>query len=549
MRHSNLRDAAVATLLTILGTAACSVASPIFKQAPVIEANPNPRVPLAALLRFAADRPVTTRIEVSDGDRSWTVRHDAAADPSQGLALLGFRPGRAHEVFITVTDGKGASATYPQRLTFRPAPLPSDRFERPPFKVTIAKSNECEPGVTLMTVRRTGRDATKYTLLLGMDPAGRVVWTYRSPDRISDVEPLRNGNILYMTTDFRVIEIDMLGNVVQAWYPARRPQGPAEGIAVDALAFHHEIDELPSGNLLALSASKRRIDNYYTSERDPNAPRKTQDVMGDEIVEFQRDGKVVWRWNAFDHLDPFRIGYETFTQYWPRRGFPETRDWTHGNGLYYNARDDSILVSLRFQEAIVKIDRATGEIKWILGEPSGWRDDLKAKLLEPRGNWRWFYHQHTPSLIGDDMLLLFDNGNYGARPFEPPLPREKIYSRAVIYQLNETERTVRQTWCSDTAGEDAVQTFAMGEAISLPQTGNVLVTYGLSSLPGTSRRGTRTRQYTRTTPPRVVWEVVISDESGQPPTWMTYGVKHLPCLYGTASYQENHANPSERKER
>ena len=41
---------------------------------------------------------------------------------------------------------------------------------------------------------------------------------YQSDARISDVEPLRSGNILYLTTDFRAIEIDLLGNQVGKWY-------------------------------------------------------------------------------------------------------------------------------------------------------------------------------------------------------------------------------------------------------------------------------------------------------------------------------------------
>jgi hypothetical protein len=310
--------------------------------------------------------------------------------------------------------------------------LPKEHGEFPPYRVTVTNPSKSEPGVTLMTVRRRGGRAfgqdfaTKYALLLGVDDKGRLVWYYRSPDRISGVEPLSNGNILYLTTDFRAIEIDMLGNVVASWYPVRRPQGPAEGMAVDALAFHYEIDELPNGDFLVMSAFQSTIENYYTSERDANAPRENQKVMGDEIIEFQRDGTVVWRWNTFDYLDPFRIGYETFTGYWPQRGFPETRDWSHGNGLYHDQKDNSILASFRFQEAIVKISRQSGQIKWILGEPNGWREDLRVKLMKADGDVKRFYHQHAPSLTADDSVLPFDNGNYGARPFDKPKDSAEI---------------------------------------------------------------------------------------------------------------------------
>jgi hypothetical protein len=71
----------------------------------------------------------------------------------------------------------------------------------------------------------------------------------------------------------------------------------------------------------------------------------------------------------------------------------------------------------------------------------------------------------------------------------------------------------------------------MGEAESLPKTGNILVAYGTSTLPGTSRPGTRIRQYTQKKPPELVWEVVICDDSRENPvSWMTYGAKHLSSL-------------------
>jgi len=41
-----------------------------------------------------------------------------------------------------------------------------------------------------------------------------------------------------------------------------------------------------------------------------------------------------------------------------------------GTGKLFH--DHSLLISMRHQDAILKIDRASGEIRWILGEPIGW---------------------------------------------------------------------------------------------------------------------------------------------------------------------------------
>ena len=50
---------------------------------------------------------------------------------------------------------------------------------------------------------------------------------------------------------------------------------------------------------------------------------------------------MVWRWNTFDHLDPYRMGYNTLNTYWHVRGFPHHADWTHGNGVTRDPRDGS----------------------------------------------------------------------------------------------------------------------------------------------------------------------------------------------------------------
>ena len=246
---------------------------------------------------------------------------------------------------------------------------------------------------------------------------------------------------------------------------------------------------------------------------------------------------MVWQWKALDHLDPYRIGYETFTPYWIRRGFPGARDWSHGNGFVYDDRDDSLLVSFRMQDAIVKIDRKSGGIKWILGDHAGWPARLQPKLLTPIGEMSWFYHQHMPQLTKEGTLVLFDNRTWSAIPFAPPLPPALTWTRAVEYEIDEEKRTVKQRWASEGQAIDRLMTFAMGEADVMPDSGNVLVFYGSSAVvTDTSllwdhvlgqrsavRRGTRVREFTRGTPAECVWDIEVRDESENQIRWAIYG--------------------------
>lgn len=520
---------------------------PQFATAPVVAANPNPAVPLAAVVTFAPTEPVSTTIEVSDGEHDWRLEYDATSDPTQGLPVIGMRPDRKHEIRVSIHDPAGKTTTAAETLAFSTPALPESGVEFPPINVSVSKPDEMEPGVTLFNPRRrkVGRsqEIAKFNagfgMLAALDEAGEVVWYYRVNSRISDFEKARNGNILFCTADFRLMEIDWLGNTVNQWYAKNSPEGHDEGIAVDVLTFHHEIDELPDGNILVLSSEVKEIDSYYTSEYDAQAPRKRQKVMGDVIIEFDRQsGEVVWEWRAFDHLDPFRIGFETFSNYWVRRGFPETVDWSHANNLLYDESDDSLLVNFRYQAAAMKIDRKTKEILWIFGEPTGW-GDLSEKLLQPEGAIEWPYHQHSPSVTPNGTLLLYNNGNYEARPFRKPADVEATYSRAVEYAIDPQAMTVKQVWQSEEMAPDRVISIAMGDADWLPETENVLVAYGALLTPeslgkvgweSSSRQQfsqwTRLREYKRSNPPEVVFEVVMKSDDPQM-GWTLFGAERI----------------------
>ena len=66
----------------------------------------------------------------------------------------------------------------------------------------------------------------------------------------------------------------------------------------------------------------------------------------------------VWLWNEFDHLDITRRPYM----------YP---DWTHTNAILYSSSDGNLIISIRHQNWLVKVDytngAGTGDILWHLG--------------------------------------------------------------------------------------------------------------------------------------------------------------------------------------
>ncbi len=515
---------------------------PQFSTPPSVVPNPNPAVPQAAVVRFEANGPVATTLTVSDGERSWELVYGPERPPSDGLPVIGMKADREHQIEVRI-DAEGGSATAGP-LSVRTPPLPRDLDAFPPLEVTVSKPERMEPGFTIFNPRRTKvgdlRFGTGFGMLVALDSAGEVLWYYRNDSRISDFERLRNGNLIYVTHDHRLVEIDWLGNVQRQWYAGGRPDGPAEGgIAVaGTVSFHHEVDELPNGNLVALGSEVRELKNWYTSETDPNAPRKTQQVMGDIIVEFAPDtGAVTWEWKAFDALPTDRLAYETFEGYWTRRGFPDVKaDWSHANNVIYDEADDAYLINFRYQAAIVKIDRKTKEIAWILADPDDW-GDLADKVLEPLGDTRLPYHQHSPQPTPQGTLLVFDNGNYQARPFDKPKAPGETYTRAVEYRIDGEAGTLQQLWESEAKSADSVVSYAMGDVDWQHQTGNILAGYGFViarddiasgewqwTTGGSGVPWTMVREYARGSDPGVVWEIVV-DGSEHGIGWALFGVE------------------------
>ncbi|MEE2776119.1 MAG: aryl-sulfate sulfotransferase, partial [Acidobacteriota bacterium] len=453
-----------------------------------------------------------------------------------------------HEVTVTLLDARANEVS--ETLRFTAPPLPEVAGEFPPIRPTVSEPHRMEPGYTLFSSHRldtrrrlAGADPTfpqDFGMLVLLDSAGTPVWYYLGDSRVSDFEQLANGNLLLITQDFRLVEIDWLGNTQRTWVAARRPQGPAaDAIGVDALTFHHDVEELPNGNLMVLGSEIREIDDYYTSETDPDAPRRRQRVVGDVILEIERDtGSVVWSWHAFDHLDPFRIGYESFSGYWERRGFPNTVDWSHANTLLHDPTDDSLIVNFRYQSAAIKIDRRTSEILWIFGEPSGW-GELSGLTFRLAADASWPYHQHSPHPTPNGTLLIFDNANFQAHPFAAPTPPRETTSRAVEFLIDRKIMTAGEVWSSQIPGEESVVSLAMGDVDWLSSTGNVLVAYGaivdrdrVDDLDWNDTRGvnrwTRLREYTRDTPPKLVWEIVIKDTSETNPLgWTLFAAERI----------------------
>ena len=164
-----------------------------------------------------------------------------------------------------------------------------------------------------------------------------------------------------------MIEIDMLGNIQRRWHFTGTAKDPAaNSIPVATDSFHHDFAEMPNGNFLLLSSEHRVIEDWYTSETDPDAPKADANVIADVVVEFTPAGEVVNEWSLFDIIDINRIGYNSLREdFWANHydGVVEgiVYDWTHSNALIYEEEDHSFVMSVAYQDAVIKVSMDTGE--------------------------------------------------------------------------------------------------------------------------------------------------------------------------------------------
>ncbi len=315
----------------------------------------------------------------------------------------------------------------------------------------------------------------------------------------------------------------------------------ADSIVVDTDTFHHEAFETASGNFLTVSSELRTFDNYPSSDSDPNAPTSTSEVVGDNLVEFSRDGRILRQVKLLDLVDPFRIGYNSLAgAYWtPVYGEPGSnprRDWTHTNAVVMDDSERFAIASLRHQDAVAKIDMETGELVWILGNHGGWGPEWQEYLLEPKGDLLWPYHQHAPMITPLGTILMFDNGNERARPFEARMPAAESFSRAVEYSVDEENMEVSELWSYPGPGDEQYYAGFISDADWMPETGNILIDFGglVSNAAGnfTTGRGhnwSRIVEVTHETPAETIFELIIDTE--RPDGWFAYRAERLPSLY------------------
>ena len=268
------------------------------------------------------------------------------------------------------------------------------------------------------------------------DLAGNILWTY-NPELpggvVADpIKLLSNGHFLINFSveapdgaDSVLQEVDLTGKLIWQMTAADLNKALAtatcSGCNITVTGTHHDFVQLSNGHLIVIAGTQQVISGTT--------------VTGDVLIDLDQNHNPVWLWNEFDHLDINRRPYM----------YP---DWTHTNAILYSPDDGNLIISIRHQNWLVKVDYANGtgagDIIWHLG----YQGDFA--LVGGTDPTDWFYAQHGPSFTttnttGQFGMAVFDNGDDRVFPSgvtcgatgEPPC----LYSTVPILSLDETAMT------------------------------------------------------------------------------------------------------------
>jgi hypothetical protein len=340
-----------------------------------------------------------------------------------------------------------------------------------------------QPGIELFDTAQPQAPAMAFAT----DLNGNVIWTYSYQltgtggtgsvaDLIQPIYLLPNGNFLvqisYLSslpvhkaqvlpsgTLDEVREVNLAGTTVQEFTAssvraavAANPalSGQLSGVTLGSL--HHDVLAVPKTGHMVLLFSATKTVNISPAIKGIGGVTYSgpTPVLGDVLVDLDQKGRPDWVWNAFENLDVNRVP-------WPQQ-FP---DWTHSNALLYSRSDHNLLLSIRHQNWIVKIDyengTGSGNVMWRLGEGG---DFTLQGGTDPTD---WFYAQHGPNFfttntIGNFTLGVMDNGDDREFPGElanggancpsagvSTAATSQCYSTMLVLDVNETSKTATIT--------------------------------------------------------------------------------------------------------
>jgi arylsulfate sulfotransferase len=483
-----------------------------------------------------SDNPMVAQYVVGSGCTG-QVSVEFGPDTNYGRSTAAY-PITAFQPLTILVAGMRASTTYHMRAqrvcgadtatsedtTFTTGAPPSLPF--PGTQVTRAAGSTAaaeSPGIELLdTIGPTANQIQAFFT----DRDGYPIWYYSVGQ---DFFPftfklMSNGHILFSLAsnsgDSRLREVDLAGHAIRELDILDLQQRAlAAGIDFVPTGFHHDFLLLDNGHIIVLLTQTKDFTDL------PGYPGTTT-VIGDALIDLDENWNPVWAWNGFDHPDHLDVNRHLF-------GLP---DWTHANAVIYSPTDGNLIMSMRHQSWVLKIDYAngagSGNVLWRLGYQG---DFALTKDGAPTDDpSEWFSFQHYPSIVdqtgSQTTFTIWDNGDF--RPLDtsgttctipgPP----SCYSRATVYQVDDSAMVANLAW-TDLPGNFSV----WGGSINQLSNGNIEFDMNAPANAPEAASASVIQEVTQTSTPTVIWKMDVALPMN------AYRAYRVPSLYPGVTWQ------------
>ena len=394
-----------------------------------VAATDNVQVALYSIAPAAAGKvSVQFGLDTNYSLTTWTQPIPQGGGPVS-LFIAGMKGNTLYHMRGVVQFSDGTQYMDPD-MTFTTGAYPTAQL--PALTATTTAGMTPQSGVELLDLVNGGATVAPVVIT---DLEGNILWSY-NPGIASVLNPVKllpNGHVMLNFSqpapdgaNSILQEVDLSGKLI--WQLTAADLNTALAAAtctscnITVIGTHHDFVMLPNGHLILIASTQKSISGTL--------------IGGDVLIDLDQNHKPVWLWNEFDHLDTNRRPMN----------FP---DWTHTNAVIYSPDDGNLVISIRHQNWLVKIDynngAGTGDILWKLGYQGDFT--LAAGGTDPTD---WFYAQHGPSFVtsnttGQFSLIVFDNGNDRTFPTSQAqcvnVASPTCYSTVPVLQLDETAKT------------------------------------------------------------------------------------------------------------
>lgn len=367
---------------------------------PYVRLNPYLIAPLTAIVMFETEKAAFAKVTVKGKETAGDMMYRPVSDSHKMvIPVYGLYPGYANTVVIELSTGESKTLT----IETEEAP---EKVKKPLYIETTPEYMQDD----MMFVSPTSPAMTA-----AYDYAGEVRW-YNTLNLAFDLKRAHNGRLFvgtdrlvtppYHTTG--VYEMGMIGKIYKEF---RIPGG-----------YHHDEFEMENGDILILTQ---------------DLPRGT--VEDKCVLVDRKTGEIIKEWDHQDVLPVYPVGGS---------GSQDGHDWFHNNAVWYDKKTNTLTFSGRHQDIIINRDFETGKLNWIIGDPTGWPEDMQKYFFKPVGDcdFDWQYEQHACMVLPNGDIMCFDNGHWRSKVKENYLPADKNFSRGVIYRINTEDMTIEQVW-------------------------------------------------------------------------------------------------------